>query len=142
MQGKLLRVLQEGEFRRVGGERTRKVDVRIVVATNRDLSRMVDEGKFRQDLYFRVNVARIFLPPLRERREDIPAIVEHLLAKRARDEGRPAPKPLAAAALTRLIAHRWPGNVRELENEITRAHALSGDSITVEDLSPAIATAG
>ena len=145
MQGKLLRVLQEGEFRRVGSERTRKVDVRVVVATNRDLARMVEEGTFRQDLYFRLNVARILLPPLRDRREDIPLIVEHLLAKRAAAEagGKPAThKPLEPAALARLVAHRWPGNVRELENEITRAHALSGERITVADLSPAIATPG
>jgi DNA-binding NtrC family response regulator len=144
MQGKLLRVLQEGEFRRVGSEHTRKVDVRIVVATNRDLARMVEEGKFRQDLYFRLNVARILLPPLRDRREDIPLIVEHLLGKRAAADGgkAAAPKPLEPAALARLVAHRWPGNVRELENEITRAHALSGERITVSDLSPAIATPG
>jgi len=141
MQGKLLRVLQEGEFRRVGGERTRKVDVRIVVATNRDLQRMVEEGKFRQDLYFRLAVARISLPPLRERREDIPLIVEHLLAKRAAGAGTPA-KPLDPGALARLVAYRWPGNVRELENEITRAHALSGERISVDDLSPAIAASG
>jgi serine/threonine-protein kinase PknK len=155
MQGKLLRVLQEGEFRRVGSERTRKVDVRIVVATNRDLPRMVEEGKFRQDLFFRLAVARIALPPLRERREDIPLIVEHLLDKRAREAQRgkdggkdggegaaaPAPKPLDPAALARLCVYRWPGNVRELDNEITRAHALSGDRITVADLSPAIAAA-
>ncbi len=143
MQGKLLRVLQEGEFRRVGAERTRKVDVRVIVATNRDLARMVEEGKFRQDLYFRLNVARIALPPLRERREDIPLIVEHLLAKRAAAGGAAAtPKPLEPAALARLVAHRWPGNVRELENELTRAYALSGERITVADLSPAIATPG
>ncbi|HEY2900331.1 MAG TPA: sigma 54-interacting transcriptional regulator [Polyangia bacterium] len=136
MQGKLLRVLQEGEFRRVGGERTRKVDVRIVAATNRDLARLVDEGKFRQDLYFRLNVARIFLPPLRERREDIPLIVEHFLARQPGG----ARKPLDPAVLARLIAYRWPGNVRELENEIVRAVALSGARVTISDLSPAIAT--
>ncbi|HEX3697445.1 MAG TPA: sigma 54-interacting transcriptional regulator [Polyangia bacterium] len=136
MQGKLLRVLQEGEFRRVGGERTRKVDVRIVAATNRDLTRLVDEGKFRQDLFFRLNVARIFLPPLRERREDIPLIIEHFLARPSGG----ARKPLDPAALTRLIAYRWPGNVRELENEIVRAVALSGERVTTSDLSPAIAT--
>ncbi|HEV3031198.1 MAG TPA: sigma 54-interacting transcriptional regulator, partial [Polyangia bacterium] len=141
MQGKLLRVLQEGEFRRVGGERTHKVDVRIVVATNRDLQRMVEEGKFRQDLYFRLAVARISLPPLRERREDIPLIVEHLLSKRAANAATPA-KPLDPAALARLVAYRWPGNVRELENEITRAHALSGERIAVADLSPAVAASG
>jgi transcriptional regulator with PAS, ATPase and Fis domain len=146
MQAKLLRVLQEGELRRVGGERTRKVDVRVVVATNRDLQRMVEEGKFRQDLFFRLAVARIALPPLRERREDIPLIVEHLLAKHARQaaggDGKAAPKPLEPAALARLVAHRWPGNVRELENELTRAHALSGDRITLADLSPSVAAAG
>ncbi len=147
MQGKLLRVLQEGEFRRVGSERTQKVDVRVVVATNRDLARMVEEGKFRQDLFFRLAVARIALPPLRERREDIPLIVEHLLAKRAREaaakpDATSAPKPFDPGVLARLVAYRWPGNVRELENEIMRAHALSGDRITVADLSPAVAAAG
>ena len=146
MQGKLLRVLQEGELRRVGAERTRKVDVRVVVATNRDLTRMVEEGKFRQDLFFRLAVARIALPPLRERREDIPLIVEHLLAKRVREasagDAKATPKPLDPAALARLVAYRWPGNVRELENELQRAYALSGDRITLTDLSPAVAAAG
>jgi DNA-binding NtrC family response regulator len=142
MQGKLLRVLQQGELRRVGSERTRKVDVRIVAATNRDLARMVEEGKFRRDLFFRLNVAQISLPPLRDRRDDIPLMVEHFLAKLAAAAGRPAPKPLDPAALARLVAHRWPGNVRELENEITRADALSGDRIGVADLSPAVAAAG
>jgi transcriptional regulator with GAF, ATPase, and Fis domain len=142
MQGKLLRVLQLGELRRLGSERTRKVDVRIVAATNRDLARMVEEGKFRRDLYFRLNVAQIVLPPLRERRDDIPLMVEHFLARQAAAAGRPAPKPLEPAALARLVAHRWPGNVRELENEITRADALSGDRIGVGDLSPQVAAAG
>jgi transcriptional regulator with GAF, ATPase, and Fis domain len=142
MQGKLLRVLQQGEFRRVGSERTRRVDVRIVAATNRDLARMVEEGKFRQDLYFRLNVARIMLPALRERRDDIPLMVEHFLSARAKAEGRADPKPLDPAALGRLVAYRWPGNVRELENEITRAHALSGDRIGASDLSPHVAAAG
>jgi transcriptional regulator with PAS, ATPase and Fis domain len=136
MQGKLLRVLQQGEFRRVGGERTRKVDVRIVAATNRDLSRLVEEGKFRQDLFFRLNVARIFLPPLRERREDIPLIVEHFLARQPSGQR----KPLEPAAMARLVAYRWPGNVRELENEMMRASALSAERIQASDLSPAIAT--
>jgi transcriptional regulator with GAF, ATPase, and Fis domain len=142
MQGKLLRVLQQGELRRVGSERTLKVDVRILAATNRDLARMVEEGKFRRDLFFRLNVAQISLPPLRERRDDIPLMVERFLAKLATAAGRPAPKPLDPAALARLVAHRWPGNVRELENEITRADALSGDRIGVADLSPAVAAAG
>ncbi|HEY6477801.1 MAG TPA: sigma 54-interacting transcriptional regulator, partial [Polyangia bacterium] len=141
MQGKLLRVLQEGELRRVGSERTRKVDVRIVAATNRDLSRLVEEGKFRRDLFFRLNVALIGLPPLRERRDDIPLMVEHFLAKVARRDGRPQPKALEPAALARLVAYRWPGNVRELENEITRADALSGARITAADLAPRIGAA-
>ncbi len=141
MQGKLLRVLQEGEIRRVGAERTRKVDVRIVAATNRDLARMVEEGKFRRDLFFRLNVAGISLPPLRERRDDIPLMVEHFLAKLATRDGRPAPKPIDPAAMARLAAYRWPGNVRELENEVTRADALSGARITSADLAPRIGAA-
>jgi transcriptional regulator with GAF, ATPase, and Fis domain/tetratricopeptide (TPR) repeat protein len=152
MQGKLLRVLQSGEFRRVGSERMRKVDVRIVTATNRDLARMVEEGKFRQDLYFRLNVARIFLPPLRERREDIPIIVTHLMAKHAVQAHKSAGgnagaaavvvKPIDAQALACLVDYRWPGNVRELENEVMRAIAMSGERITVADLSPQIAARG
>jgi len=141
MQGKLLRVLQEGEIRRVGAERTRKVDVRIVAATNQDLARMVEEGKFRRDLFFRLNVAGISLPPLRERRDDIPLMVEHFLAKLAARDGRSAPKPIDPAAMARLAAYRWPGNVRELENEVTRADALSGDRITAADLAPRIGAA-
>ena len=141
MQGKLLRVLQEGEIRRVGAERTRKVDVRIVAATNRDLARMVEEGKFRRDLFFRLNVAGISLPPLRDRRDDIPLMVEHFLAKLAARDGRPAGKPIDPAAMARLAAYRWPGNVRELENEVTRAEALSGARITAADLAPRIAAA-
>ncbi|HVZ87589.1 MAG TPA: sigma 54-interacting transcriptional regulator, partial [Polyangia bacterium] len=138
MQGKLLRVLQEGEIRRVGSERTRKVDVRIVAATNRDLGRMAEEGKFRRDLFFRLNVAPIGLPPLRDRRDDIPLMVEHFLSKLAKRNGRAAPKPIEPAVLSRLLAYRWPGNVRELENEVTRAEALSGDRITAADLSPRV----
>ena len=142
MQGKLLRVLQEGELRRVGSERTRKVDVRIVAASNRDLARLVEEGKFRADLYFRLKVAQIDAAALRERRDDIPLMVEHFLARQAAAAGRPAPKPLEPGVLARLVAYRWPGNVRELENEITRADALSGERITLADLSPPVATAG
>ncbi|HEY4185298.1 MAG TPA: sigma 54-interacting transcriptional regulator [Polyangia bacterium] len=141
MQGKLLRILQTGELRRVGAERTRKVDVRIIAATNRDLGRMVEEGRFRQDLFFRLSVARILLPPLRERREDIPTITEHLLTKLTAAQ-KTAPKRIDAAAVARLSAYRWPGNVRELENEIMRALAFCRDSITVADLSPHIAGDG
>ncbi len=138
MQGKLLRVLQEGEIRRVGSERMRKVDVRIVTATNRDLSRLMEEGKFRRDLFFRLNVAGISLPPLRDRRDDIPLMVEHFLAKAAARGGRAVGKPIEPAAVARLVAYRWPGNVRELENELTRADALSGPRIAAADLAPRI----
>jgi transcriptional regulator with GAF, ATPase, and Fis domain/Flp pilus assembly protein TadD len=134
MQGKLLRVLQNGEFHRVGGERAQKVDVRIVAATNRDLARMVEQGKFRQDLFFRLAVVRFTLPPLRERRDDIPLLVEHLLGKTAGSDGQT--KTIEPAALSRLCAYNWPGNVRELENEITRAAAFSSSAISVADLSP------
>ena len=103
---------------------------------------MVEEGKFRRDLFFRINVAQIALPPLRDRRDDIPLMIEHFLAKLAAAAGRPAPKPIDAAAVARICAYRWPGNVRELENEITRAEALSGDRIGVVDLSPQVAAAG
>jgi DNA-binding NtrC family response regulator len=103
---------------------------------------MVEEGKFRRDLFFRLNVAQIALPPLRDRRDDIPLMVDHFRAKLAKAAGRPAPKPLDPAALARLVAYRWPGNVRELENEITRADALSGDRIGIADLSPQVAAAG
>ena len=146
MQGKLLRVLQTGELRRVGSERMRKVDVRIIAATNRDLGRMVEQGRFRQDLFFRLSVAPIALPPLRERREDIPAIVAHVLEKLAaatnppglKDKA-PVPRRVEPAAMSRLAAYRWPGNVRELENELMRAAALSDDRIHVSDLSPHVA---
>ncbi|MES1204728.1 MAG: sigma 54-interacting transcriptional regulator [Pseudomonadota bacterium] len=142
MQGKLLRVLQSGELRRVGGERTRRVDVRIIAATNRDLGRMVEEGKFRQDLFFRLSVAPIVLPPLRERREDIPAIVEHILAKvGGGGGGAQTARRMTPEALARLVAYRWPGNVRELENEIMRAAALTSGAIAVTDLSPHVAGA-
>jgi transcriptional regulator with GAF, ATPase, and Fis domain len=135
MQAKLLRVLQSGELRRLGGERTLKVDVRLLVASNRDLSRLVEEGRFREDLFYRLNVVRVGLPPLRERRDDIPLLVEHFLGKHA--GGRPL--KLQRAALQKLVGYRWPGNIRELENEILRAAALGGEVITVADLSPQVA---
>lgn len=137
MQGKLLRVLQDGEFHRVGGERPQRVDVRIVAATNRDLARMVEQGKFRQDLFFRLAVVRLTLPPLRERRDDIPLLVEHLLAK-VSGPGQ-QPKAIEAPAMAKLRAYNWPGNVRELENEITRAAAFSNSTISAADLSPHVA---
>jgi serine/threonine-protein kinase PknK len=134
MQGKLLRVLQEGEFHRVGSERAEKVDVRILVATNKNLSQMVEDGKFRKDLFYRLTVVRLHLPPLRERREDIPLLVSHFLAKAAQSGA--GPKPVDPPAMARLVGYAWPGNVRELENEIARAAVFSGATITVADLSP------
>src|SRR5262249_35676620 len=113
MQAKLLRVLQEGEFRRVGGEKTLRVDVRVLVASNRDIGRLGEDGRFREDLSYRLNVVRVALPPLRERRDDIPLLVEHFLAKFAGDNRQPA-KRIARNALHRLVGYRWPGNVREL----------------------------
>lgn len=137
MQGKLLRVLQEGEFHRVGSERPQKVDVRVVAATNKSLAALTDEGKFRKDLFFRLNVLRLHLPPLRERREDIPLLVAHFL-KKQNDLGKGPAKTIQSEAVSRLVAYSWPGNVRELENEMMRAMTFSSDEITVHDLSPHI----
>jgi transcriptional regulator with GAF, ATPase, and Fis domain/Tfp pilus assembly protein PilF len=134
MQTKLLRVLQDGELRRVGGTQTITTDVRIIAASNRDLSQLVSEGRFREDLFYRLNVIQIQIPPLRERREDIPVLVEHFLGKHSRGERRVSPEALGS-----LMGYLWPGNVRELENEIMRAAALGGERIGVKDLSPQIA---
>ncbi len=128
MQAQLLRVLQEGEIRRVGGAEAIKVDVRVVAATNRELEDEVKAGRFREDLYFRINVVTIRLPPLRERPSDIPLLVDHFLAKYAARERR-ADAGVAPAALALLSRYAWPGNVRELENVIERALALSKDGV-------------
>jgi len=119
LQPKLLRVLQESEVRRVGDTRSRRVDVRVLTATARDLKEEVAEGRFRDDLYYRLNVVEIAIPPLRERREDIPLLARHFLAAVARKEGRPVPE-LAPDALEVMTAYRWSGNVRELENFIEK----------------------
>jgi transcriptional regulator with GAF, ATPase, and Fis domain len=111
MQGKLLRVLQDGEFHPVGGERPQKVNVRVLVATNKDLERLMEQGKFRQDLYFRVSVVRLVLPPLRDRSEDVPLLVQHFMQKAASASGAVV-KSVEASALTKLCGYRWPGNVR------------------------------
>jgi transcriptional regulator with PAS, ATPase and Fis domain len=137
MQGKLLRVLQDGEYHRVGGEKAEKVDVRIVVATNKNLAQMVEDGKFRKDLFYRLSVVRIRLPPLRERREDIPLLLRHFLDKAAEPVGG-QPKNIEPAAIEKLCSYPWPGNVRELENEIARAGAFANSAISVADLSPHI----
>lgn len=133
MQAKLLRATEYGEIRRVGGQTNLRVDVRLVSATNRDLKSLVKEGKFREDLYYRINVVQVKLPPLRDRREDIPLLVEHFLQKIARQEGR-APKRVDPRAMGMLLSYHWPGNVRELENEVRRAWALSGETVQPEDL--------
>ena len=160
LQMKLLRVLQEREFERVGDSHTIKVDVRVIAATNSDLARLVAEGQFREDLFYRLNVIPVQLPPLRERKEDIPLLVQHFLAKfeaernaapadqgaphaaaspkrDARDAGRPAaPLTVSQEAMRRLMAYPWPGNVRQLENAIERAVAFTAgrSQIGVDDL--------
>ena len=120
LQAKLLRVLQEGELERVGEERTRKVDVRLIAATNRDLRAEAEAGRFRQDLYYRLSVFPVELPPLRKRAEDIPLLAEHFLALAARKLGRPKPR-LTLANVQQLQRYHWPGNVRELQHVIERA---------------------
>ncbi|HKA31836.1 MAG TPA: sigma 54-interacting transcriptional regulator, partial [Candidatus Binatia bacterium] len=141
MQGKLLRVLQEGEFRRVGGERVRKVDVRIVAATNRDLEAAVRDGRFREDLYYRLNVIPIVLPPLRERKEDIAELALFFM-KRCAAEAKKTFTEIAREAEEKLAAYDWPGNVRELANVIERAVVLgSGPKLGAADLPPRIGAA-
>lgn len=131
LQSKLLRVLQEREFERVGGTKTIKVDVRVIASTNRHLDDSVARGEFRQDLFFRLNVVPIHVPPLRDRREDIPLLAESFLRRFARQHGSPA-RELSPAALSVLHDHRWPGNVRELQNVIERAAILCGNNGIVE----------
>jgi DNA-binding NtrC family response regulator len=124
LQAKLLRVLQEREFERVGDSHTIKIDVRVIAATHSDLARMVADGSFREDLFYRLNVIPVQLPALRERREDIPLLVQHFLLKIGPDSGRPN-MTISQEALRRLMAYPWPGNVRQLENAVERARAVS-----------------
>jgi len=130
MQIKLLRVLQEREFRRVGETHARRIDVRVIAATNRDLLKEVEEGRFRRDLYYRLGVIKFRLPPLRERREDIAPLVEHFLRAHAEKIGAHN-IVLHENALNALMNYDWPGNVRELENEIERAVALGHPSTEI-----------
>ena len=134
VQAKLLRVLQDREFEPLGSERTHKVDLRVIAATNRDLRQMVSSGRFQEDLYYRLNVIPITIPPLRERREDIPMLVEHFLRRFARDSGKRI-DGVDAAVMAELERYDWPGNVRELENTIERAVVLAtGPRLTRETL--------
>ena len=135
LQAKLLRVLQEREFERVGDSHTVKIDVRVIAATHSDLVKMVADGTFREDLFYRLNVIPVQLPPLRERREDIPLLVQHFLQKLAAEAGR-GPVTISQDALRRLMAHHWPGNIRQLENAVERALAFSQgrSQIDVQDL--------
>ena len=133
MQKKVLRAIQEGEIRRVGGKDVIKVDVRIISASNKDLADLIKAGAFREDLFYRLNVVKITLPPLRDRREDIPLLVDHFLDKIARDSGQPK-RIVDEVAFWYLQNHSWPGNIRELDNEIRRAVALSDETITVDSL--------
>ncbi len=135
MQAKLLRVLQERRFERVGGSQTIEVDVRVVAATNRDLLRLAKDGKFREDLYYRLNVVKIDLPPLCERTEDIALLAGHFVAKFSRS-GAP-PKSIAPEAMEAMIQYRWPGNIRELENAIERACVTTRDEVIRPENLPA-----
>ena len=139
LQAKLLRVLQEREFERVGDSHTIKIDVRVIAATHSDLTRMVADGTFREDLFYRLNVIPVQLPPLRERREDIPLLVQHFLQKLAAEAGR-GTVTISQDALRRLMACHWPGNIRQLENACERALAFSQgrSQIDVHDLTPDI----
>jgi DNA-binding NtrC family response regulator len=136
LQVKLLRVLQEGEFERVGDNNTKKVDTRIIAATNRDLLDEIDLGRFREDLYYRLNVVPIYLPPLRERREDVEPLVVYFL-KRYGEQNKREMRKVHVEAMRRLREHDWPGNVRELQNYVERAVILgTGPELLVDHLPP------
>ena len=133
MQAKLLRVLQEKRFERVGGHESIDVDIRVVAATNKSLEKEVKDGKFREDLFYRLNVIKIDVPPLRDRPEDIPLLITHFLNKYARPSE--PPKKVSPEAMDRLLTYRWPGNIRQLENAIERAAVTTvGDTINAENL--------
>jgi two-component system, NtrC family, nitrogen regulation response regulator GlnG len=133
LQTKLLRALQERAIERVGGHESLRVDVRVIAATNRDLDAAMREGGFREDLFYRLNVVTLNLPPLRERRRDVPLLVEHFLAKHAEELG---DRGVAPEALDRLVGYDWPGNVRELENVIQRAMVLAGNGVVLPEHLP------
>ena len=137
MQVRLLRAVQEHEVTPVGAGRPVTFDARIICATNRDLEKEVAAGRFREDLFYRLNVIEVHLPPLRERREDIPLLVRHFITRTAREQAG-AEKPIERPAMSALINYAWPGNVRELQNAIERAFTLSGDQIDLDSLPPRV----
>ena len=143
-QSKILRVVQEKSFERVGSHETRHVDVRILSATNKDLQTEIANGRFREDLLYRLNVVSLHLPPLRERREDIPALANHLLERLGRRFERQATPRLSDEAMKLIVAYDWPGNVREMENEIARCLVLAGDrtDLAADDLSDKVRRGG
>ena len=132
LQAELLRVLQERSFYRVGGSEEVRVDVRVIAATNKDLKQAVEEGKFREDLYYRLNVIEIRMPPLRERREDIPLLAAHFVDRLSHEFGKDV-RQISDAAMRMLMDHDWPGNVRELENAIERAIVSTRTTTLTED---------
>lgn len=133
LQAKLLQVLQDGEFSRLGSRSDVRVDVRVIALTNRDLAKLVEVGQFREDLYYRINVVSIHVPPLRKRREEIPALVEEFANLYARQYGRPA-RPVSPGTLQRFMEYSWPGNIRELENLVKRIVVLESDEWLAEEL--------
>jgi DNA-binding NtrC family response regulator len=137
LQVRLLRAVQEHEVTPLGSNAPARFDARIICATNRDLEREVSEGRFREDLFYRLNVIEVHLPPLRERREDIPLLARHFVKRTAREQGQDE-KPIEPAVMTALINYNWPGNVRELQNAIERAFTLSGDALDAESLPPRV----
>ncbi|SON57221.1 Transcriptional regulatory protein ZraR [Hartmannibacter diazotrophicus] len=143
IQVKLLRAIQEGEIDPVGARRPSKVDIRLISATNRNMIELVKEGRFREDLYYRLNVFPIMIPPLRERRDDIPGLTRHFIARFAAEEGKRRVSGLSADALDLLMSYSWPGNIRQLENTIFRAVVLAdGDTLTVDEFPQIAAQVG
>ncbi len=133
IQAKLLRVIERKEIWRLGDNRKRKIDVRFIFATNKDLKKMVEAGRFREDLYYRICVLELYIPPLRERKEDIPMLAEHILEEESKQNN--GNKRISKEALAKLMGYHYPGNIRELENIIKRAHVFSkGDEISAEDI--------
>ena len=140
LQLKLLRVLQEGEIRRVGDEKSIKVNVRLITATNRDLKNLLATGAMREDFYYRIRVFEITLPPLRERREDIPLLVHHFISEGSKAHRHPV-TDIAKDAMQHLMNHSWPGNIRELKNAVEHAFVMmSDDVLTILDLPPELRT--